>query len=245
MSYTRLSSNIGKLLTRCLKWIKAMESATECKGISITASGGSSAAGGLRGGLAGTKRGPAGAARHRRPRTKWAAAEQGHGVGATRGHRVWEPRRPGCSGPARPGPPGLRRRCPLPSSCTGSRGTPVCALCPPPGLWMERAQLQPPRPLSALSSPFSPRLRSLPFSPEKRKVALRRYLGCSASLTSPLNMINVPSARNETILSPDCSKEESRFTSHLPNLRSPGGHTRVITGDCANAALSKSTPITR
>eukprot|EP00076_Gallus_gallus_P037961 XP_025003499.1 WAS/WASL-interacting protein family member 3-like [Gallus gallus] len=165
----------------------------------------------------------------------------------------------GCgAGPPRLGAPAPGRSRPgpaRPSRAPPALPPPVCPHgeprharlrpAPSPGRWMGRAQLQPPRPLSALSSPLSPRLRRLPFSCEKREVALRRYLGWSASLTSPLNMINVPSARNETFPSPDCSKEESRPTSHLPNLRSPGGHTRVITGDCANAALSKSMPITR
>lgn len=188
-----------------------------------------------RGGARQGRRGAGDLGRNRRLRSgATAAARPGAAAFGSPGARAVQ---------ARPGPAGLRRRCPLPSPRTGSRGTPVCALRPPLGRWMGRAQLQPPRPLSALSSPLSPRLRRLPFSCEKREVALRRYLGWSASLTSPLNMINVPSARNETFPSPDCSKEESRPTSHLPNLRSPGGHTRVITGDCANAALSKSMPV--
>lgn len=164
------------------------------------------------------------------------------GLAGTRRRRRRDP------GPRRLGTPSPGRFRPGPTR-SGSAvlppptSPPVCSLRPPLGLWMERAQLQPPRPLSALSSPLCARLRRFPFSPEKRKVAFRRYLGWRASLTSPLNMINVPSARNETFPNPDCSKEESRPTSHLPNLRSPGGHTRVITGDCANAALSKSMPV--
>lgn len=36
--HTYLLSNVGKLLSRCLKWMKAVESATKCKGVSISAS---------------------------------------------------------------------------------------------------------------------------------------------------------------------------------------------------------------
>lgn len=78
-----------------------------------------------------------------------------------------------------------------------------------------------------------------PCSPEKRKLALKWHLGLNVSLTSPLNVINVPFAWNETFPIPDCSKGESRPASHLPNFNSPSVHTLVITGDFANATPSK------